>query len=83
MKSYYRVMLAKKSGHAPECFAGGFIGTEVQKGSGFVVCRASAAELMPSPYLIYANFYRNGFMKTEVLSFVLSTFPLAVSFKIY
>lgn len=28
MKSYYRVMLGKKSAHAPECFAGGFIGTD-------------------------------------------------------
>jgi hypothetical protein len=28
MKSYYRVMLGRKSAHAPECFAGGFIGTD-------------------------------------------------------
>jgi restriction system protein len=28
MKSYYRVMLGKKSVHAPECFAEGFIGTD-------------------------------------------------------
>ena len=28
MKSYYRVMLGRKSIHAPECFAGGFIGTD-------------------------------------------------------
>lgn len=28
MKSYYRVMLGKKSAYAPECFAGGFIGTD-------------------------------------------------------
>ncbi len=28
MRSYYRVMLGKKSAHAPECFAGGFIGTD-------------------------------------------------------
>ncbi len=28
MKNYYRVMLGKKSVHAPECFAGGFIGTD-------------------------------------------------------
>jgi restriction system protein len=28
MKSYYRVMLGKKSAHAPECFVGGFIGTD-------------------------------------------------------
>jgi len=27
-KSYYRVMLGRKSVHAPECFAGGFIGTD-------------------------------------------------------
>ena len=28
MKSYYRVMLGRKSVHAAECFAGGFIGTD-------------------------------------------------------
>lgn len=28
MKTYYRVMLGKKSIHAAECFAGGFIGTD-------------------------------------------------------
>jgi restriction system protein len=28
MKSYYRVMLGRKSVHAPECFAGSFIGTD-------------------------------------------------------
>lgn len=28
MKSYYRVMLGRKSAHAEECFAGGFIGTD-------------------------------------------------------
>lgn len=28
MKNYYRVMLGKKSTHAPECFAGGFIATD-------------------------------------------------------
>lgn len=28
LKSYYRVMLGKKSAHAPECFAGNFIGTD-------------------------------------------------------
>lgn len=28
MKTYYRVMLGKKSIHAPECFAGGFMGTD-------------------------------------------------------
>lgn len=28
MKTYYRVMLGKKSIHATECFAGGFIGTD-------------------------------------------------------
>ncbi|MBI5382971.1 MAG: hypothetical protein HZA31_13820 [Opitutae bacterium] len=28
MKSYYRVMLGKKSAHAPACFSGGFIGTD-------------------------------------------------------
>lgn len=28
MKSYYRVMLGKKSAHAQECFAGNFIGTD-------------------------------------------------------
>lgn len=28
MKSYYRLMLGKKSMHAPECFAGGFIGAD-------------------------------------------------------
>jgi len=28
MKSYYRVMLGRKSAHAAECFAGGFIGTD-------------------------------------------------------
>jgi restriction system protein len=28
MTSYYRVMLGRKSMHAPECFAGGFIGTD-------------------------------------------------------
>lgn len=28
MKNYYRVMLGKKSVHAAECFAGGFIGTD-------------------------------------------------------
>jgi restriction system protein len=28
MKNYYRVMLGRKSAHAPECFAGGFIGTD-------------------------------------------------------
>lgn len=27
-KSYYRVMLGRKSVHAPECFSGGFIGTD-------------------------------------------------------
>jgi len=26
MKSYYRVMLGKKSAYAAECFAGGYIG---------------------------------------------------------
>lgn len=28
MKNYYRIMLGKKSGHAAECFAGGFIGVD-------------------------------------------------------
>jgi restriction system protein len=28
MKSYYRVMLGRKSVHAPDCFAGGFIGAD-------------------------------------------------------
>src|SRR5438552_713567 len=28
MKNYYRVMLGRKSVHAAECFAGGFIGTD-------------------------------------------------------
>ena len=28
MRSYYRLMLGKGSSHAPECFAGGFIGTD-------------------------------------------------------
>jgi restriction system protein len=28
MKIYYRVMLGRKSVHAAECFAGGFIGTD-------------------------------------------------------
>lgn len=28
MTGYYRVMLGRKSMHAPECFAGGFIGTD-------------------------------------------------------
>lgn len=28
MKSYYRVMLGRKSAHVAECFAGGFIGTD-------------------------------------------------------
>lgn len=28
MKSYYRVILRKKSAHAPECFSGGFTGTD-------------------------------------------------------
>jgi restriction system protein len=28
MKSYYRMMLGQKSAHAPECFAGGFVGTD-------------------------------------------------------
>jgi len=28
MKSYYRVMLGRKSAHAAECFAGGFIGAD-------------------------------------------------------
>jgi restriction system protein len=28
MTSYYRVMLGRKSMHAPECFAGSFIGTD-------------------------------------------------------
>lgn len=28
MKSYYRVMLGKKSVHAKDCFAGNFIGTD-------------------------------------------------------
>jgi restriction system protein len=28
MKNYYRVMLGRKSVHAKECFAGGFIGTD-------------------------------------------------------
>ena len=28
MKNYYRVMLGRKSAHAAECFAGGFIGTD-------------------------------------------------------
>lgn len=30
MKSYYRVMLGRKSVHAAECFAGGFIGTDFE-----------------------------------------------------
>lgn len=30
MKSYYRVMLGKKSTFAAECFAGGFIGADVE-----------------------------------------------------
>lgn len=30
MKSYYRVMLGRKSAHAAECFAGGFIGTDYE-----------------------------------------------------
>jgi len=28
MKNYYRVMLGRKSAHAAECIAGGFIGTD-------------------------------------------------------
>jgi len=28
MKGYYRIMLGRKSAHAAECFAGGFIGTD-------------------------------------------------------
>lgn len=28
MKHYYRIMLGRKSAHAPECFAGNFIGTD-------------------------------------------------------
>ena len=28
MKNYYRLMLGRKSAHAPECFAGGFIGAD-------------------------------------------------------
>jgi len=28
MKSYYRVMLGRKSVFAPECFAGGYIGAD-------------------------------------------------------
>ncbi|MCA1807042.1 MAG: hypothetical protein LC687_04225 [Actinobacteria bacterium] len=27
MKRYYRIMLGQKSAHAPECFAGGYIGS--------------------------------------------------------
>jgi restriction system protein len=30
MKSYYRIMLGKKSAFAVECFAGGFIGADFQ-----------------------------------------------------
>src|SRR5262245_12050574 len=30
MKSYYRIMLGKKSVHAQECFAGNFIGTDFE-----------------------------------------------------
>ncbi len=30
MKNYYRLMLGKGSSHAPECFAGGFIGTDFE-----------------------------------------------------
>jgi restriction system protein len=28
MKNYYRIMLGRKSMHAQECFAGGFIGAD-------------------------------------------------------
>ncbi|MFN0241566.1 MAG: endonuclease NucS domain-containing protein [Planctomycetota bacterium] len=28
MKNYYRIMLGRKSAHAAECFAGGFVGTD-------------------------------------------------------
>lgn len=30
MKNYYRIMLGRKSMHAPECFAGGFIGADYE-----------------------------------------------------
>ena len=47
MKSYYRVMLGRKSIHATECFASGFIGTDFdidEDLSGKQIGRASCRE---------------------------------------
>ena len=41
MKNYYRIMLGKKSAHAAECFAGGYIG------SGFGGIKRDIAQELP------------------------------------
>ena len=54
MKSYYRVMLGRKSAHAPECFASSFIGadfgiTEVLSGKLPESWRAFNQRYVPTP----------------------------------
>ena len=49
MKRYYRIMLGKKSAHAAECFAGGYIG------SGFGGIKRDVAQELPDEFRAFSQ----------------------------
>jgi len=49
MKRYYRIMLGKKSAHAAECFAGGYIG------SGFGDIKRDVAQELPDEFRAFSQ----------------------------
>lgn len=49
MKRYYRIMLGKKSAHAAECFAGGYIG------SGFGSIKRDVAQELPNDFRAFSQ----------------------------
>jgi len=49
MKRYYRIMLGKKSAHATECFAGGYIG------SGFGGIKRDVAQELPDEFRAFSQ----------------------------
>ena len=49
MTSYYLIMLGKKSSHAAECFAGGYIG------SGFGGIKRDVAQELPSEFRAFSQ----------------------------
>jgi restriction system protein len=49
MKRYYRIMLGKKSAHATECFAGGYIG------SGFGGIKRDVAQELPNEFRAFSQ----------------------------